>query len=52
LEKFDVKELGNNCNIMINGMAGSGKTLLAKTLASVLDVPFAIGDATTVTEAG
>ena len=34
------------------GPTGCGKTLLAKTLAKILDVPFAIGDATTLTEAG
>ena len=34
------------------GPTGSGKTLLAQTLARILDVPFAIGDATTLTEAG
>ncbi len=39
-------------NIMLIGPTGSGKTLLAQTLARVLDVPFAIGDATTLTEAG
>jgi len=39
-------------NIMLIGPTGSGKTLLARTLARVLDVPFAIGDATTLTEAG
>ena len=39
-------------NILIIGPTGSGKTLLAKTLARVLDVPFAIADATTLTEAG
>ncbi|MCT4552512.1 MAG: ATP-dependent Clp protease ATP-binding subunit ClpX [Alphaproteobacteria bacterium] len=39
-------------NIMLIGPTGSGKTLLAKTLAKVLDVPFAIADATTLTEAG
>ncbi len=39
-------------NILLIGPTGSGKTLLARTLAKVLDVPFAIADATTVTEAG
>ena len=39
-------------NIMLIGPTGSGKTLLARTLARVLNVPFAIGDATTLTEAG
>jgi ATP-dependent Clp protease ATP-binding subunit ClpX len=39
-------------NILMIGPTGSGKTLLAQTLARVLDVPFAIGDATTLTEAG
>ncbi|MBK8208393.1 MAG: ATP-dependent Clp protease ATP-binding subunit ClpX [Planctomycetes bacterium] len=39
-------------NIMLIGPTGSGKTLLARTLASLLHVPFAIGDATTLTEAG
>jgi ATP-dependent Clp protease ATP-binding subunit ClpX len=39
-------------NILLIGPTGSGKTLLAKTLARMLKVPFAIGDATTLTEAG
>ena len=39
-------------NILMLGPAGSGKTLLAQTLAKVLDVPFAIADATSLTEAG
>ena len=44
-------ELGKS-NILLVGPTGSGKTLLAQTLAKVLDVPFAIVDATTLTEAG
>jgi len=39
-------------NVLLIGPTGSGKTLLAKTLSRVLNVPFAIGDATTLTEAG
>jgi len=39
-------------NILMIGPTGSGKTLLARTLAQILDVPFAIADATTLTEAG
>ena len=39
-------------NILVLGPTGCGKTLLAQTLAKILDVPFAIGDATTLTEAG
>jgi len=39
-------------NILLIGPTGSGKTLLAKTLARILNVPFAIADATTLTEAG
>ncbi|PZC41406.1 MAG: ATP-dependent Clp protease ATP-binding subunit ClpX [Chloroflexi bacterium] len=39
-------------NVLLLGPAGSGKTLLAQTLAKILDVPFAIADATSLTEAG
>ena len=39
-------------NVLLLGPTGVGKTLLASTLAKILDVPFAIADATTLTEAG
>jgi ATP-dependent Clp protease ATP-binding subunit ClpX len=39
-------------NVLLIGPTGSGKTLIARTLAQILDVPFAISDATTLTEAG
>ncbi len=51
LNKDDDVELQKS-NIAMIGPTGSGKTLLAQTLAKILDVPFAIADATTLTEAG
>jgi ATP-dependent Clp protease ATP-binding subunit ClpX len=47
----DDVELGKS-NVLLVGPTGSGKTLLAQTLAKVLDVPFCIADATSLTEAG
>ena len=49
--KHDDVELAKS-NILLIGPTGSGKTLLAQTLARILDVPFTIADATTLTEAG
>ena len=49
--QIDDVELGKS-NILMIGPAGCGKTLLAQTLAKVLDVPFCIADATALTEAG
>lgn len=51
--KKDNKDVDiSKSNVILIGSTGSGKTLLAQTLAKVLDVPFAIADATTLTEAG
>ena len=51
LDKIDDVEIQKS-NILLLGPTGSGKTLLAQTLAKILRVPFAIADATTLTEAG
>ncbi len=50
-KKFDDVEIEKS-NIMLIGPTGSGKTLMARVLAKILDVPFAIADATPLTEAG
>lgn len=51
VSELDLVEIEKS-NVMLIGPTGSGKTLLARTLAKLLEVPFAIADATTLTEAG
>jgi ATP-dependent Clp protease ATP-binding subunit ClpX len=51
-EKKEKKIDFSKSNVLLFGPTGSGKTLIAKTLATILDVPFTIADATTLTEAG
>ena len=50
MDKLDDVEIQKS-NILLLGPTGCGKTLLAQTLAKILKVPFAIADATTLTEA-
>lgn len=53
LQKHGKSDLSfGKSNVMLLGPTGSGKTLIARTLAALLDVPFAMADATTLTEAG
>ena len=51
-KKTDDDVMLEKSNVLMLGPTGSGKTLLAKTLANILKVPFAVADATTLTEAG
>ena len=51
-DKKDKDVVIEKSNVLLLGPTGSGKTLLAKTLAQILNVPFAVADATTLTEAG
>ena len=52
LENEDSQVELDKSNVLMVGPTGTGKTLIARTLAKILNVPFAIGDATTLTEAG
>jgi len=52
MDKQDKDVEISKSNVLLFGPTGSGKTLIARTLAEILDVPFAIADATTLTEAG
>ena len=52
IDLFETEDKRTKSNVLLVGPTGSGKTLIAQTIAKTLDVPFAIADATSLTEAG